>query len=87
MTTRKSSSKLLFLLGVTMLLAAFALGRPLLEGASISGTENLSGTAQITVPAATDPPQIERWVPPDPPRDPFVPVEFGPPASTATTDP
>ncbi len=70
-----------------MLLAAIALGRPLLEGRSISGAEDLGGTQQIAVTTATDPIRIERWVPPDTPRDPFVPIEFGPPATTTTTGP
>lgn len=77
MTSQKPSGKLMFLLGICILLAVFTVGRSYLTDSSPAGEDYYFETFE---PAETN--RAERsilgdWEPPTPTRDPFLPVDFG----------
>ncbi len=82
MGQERPSTALLAVLALTVALAGWVYGRPLL-----SGSDEAPAEAEVTEPATLgfadddadidDADTVEPWIPPAEPRDPFLPVELG----------
>jgi len=75
----------MLVLGVVVLVAVFMLGRRAFLNSPAVDNQDVVGVVDTTDGTNIDPSMIERWVPPDNPRDPFAPLVFD--ATTTTTVP
>ncbi len=76
MSSQKPSRKLMFVLGICVLLAVFTVGRSFVGGSSDSGNDDYVETFEPLDSDRAERTLIDDWTPPPNPRDPFLPVDI-----------
>jgi len=77
MKSQRPSAKLMFLLGISIVLAAFTVGRSYLGDSSPAGENDYFETFEPVEASGAERSIIGDWEPPAALRDPFLPVDFG----------